>query len=249
MRGFFFLLLLSNLIYLVVQYIGGTSSMETDPYRGVKFEKNKLTLLSELAPEKRPALRDGVKPEPGLAPWPEEESTIEEKPAETASEAPGKQCMRVGGIRSEAQLRSLRESLQKLGAEDFRKGGEAAGTSVNSKYWVMLPPYPDLNKAIEAAAELNAMKIKDFFVVRSGDYENAVSLGVFSTRANAQRRLEQIAALKGTKLEAKIEEIGTSAASDYFWLSFKLGDEASPAKIRGMLHKQGSTSMKEVPCE
>lgn len=252
MRGLFLLLLLSNLVYLVVQFASGTSDTDTDPYRGVTFEKKGLTLLSELPPEKRPALREGVKPEPGLAPWPEEEAPAKESEtaaADTAAKAEV-HCMRVGGIRNETQLKSLRQSLRKLGAEGFLKGGEAGtAANANNKFWVMLPPYPDLNKATEAAATLKSMKIKDFFVVRSGEYANAVSLGVFSTRENAERRKAQITALKGSKLVTKIETIGSSADGDYFWLSFKLGEDASPAKIRGMLHRQGLSQFKDISCE
>ncbi len=250
MRGLFVLLLLSNLIYLIVQFVSGTSDTDTDPYRGVTFEKKGLTLLSELPPEKRPALREGVKPEPGLAPWPEEEVPAKESDTvadDTAVKAEA-HCIRVGGIRSETQLQNLRQSLRKLGAEGFLKGGEAGAVS-NSKFWVMLPPYPDLNKATEAAATLKSLKVKDFFVVRSGEYANAVSLGVFSTRANAERRKAQINALKGSMLVAKIEAIGSSVDGDYFWLSFKLGDDASPAKIRGMLHRQGLSQLKDVSCK
>jgi hypothetical protein len=251
MRGLFLLLLLSNLIYLAVLFFTGTSDTELDPYRGVTFEKKGLTLLAELPPEKRPALRAGIKPEPGLAPWPEEEAPNKESETAAADtqSATEARCLRVGGIRSENQLQSLRLSLRKLGAEEFHKGGEAGAASGNTKFWVMLPPYPDLNKATEAAGALKAMKVKDFFVVRNGEYANAVSLGVFSTRARAQRRLEQISTLKGRKLKAKIETIGSSTSSEYFWLSFKLGDEASPAKIRGMLHRQGLSKLEEISCK
>jgi hypothetical protein len=251
MRGLFILLLLSNLIYLVVQFVTGTSDTELDPYRGVTFEKKGLTLLSELAPDKRPALREGVKPEPGLAPWPEEEVPAKESETATAKAetAVKDHCMRVGGIRSETQLQNLRQSLRKLGAEGFHKGGEAGAAGGNTKFWVMLPPYPDLNKATEAATTLKSMKVKDFFVVRSGEYANAVSLGVFSTRENAERRKAQITALKGSKLVTKIETIGSSADGDYFWLSFKLGEDANPAKIRGMLHRQGLSQLKDVSCK
>lgn len=252
MRGLFFLLLLSNLIYLAVQYVGGTSEMEMDPYRGVKFEKKGLALLSELPADKRPALRDGVKPEPGLAPWPEED-VKEEKTADATNEGAKPAvdvCMRVGAIRNESQLQTLRQSLRKLGADEFKSGGDTTGSKASSKYWVMLPPYPDLDKATEAAAALKALQVKDFFVVRSGEYQKAVSLGVFSTRERAERRQAQIAGLQDGKWSAKIEEIGGGAATgDYFWISFKLGNETSLAKVRNVLHKQGLTEFKEIGCE
>lgn len=252
MRGLFFLLLLSNLIYLAVQYLGGTSDVELDPYRGVKFEKKGLALLSELSVDKRPALREGIKPELGLAPWPEEERK-EETAADAASEEVKTAvpvCMRVTAIRNESQLQNLRQNLRKLGAEEFKSGSDATGSKANSKYWVMLPPYPELNKAMEVAAALKALQIKDFFVVRSGEHTKAVSLGVFSTRERAERRVAQLAELEGGKWQAKIAEIGGgSSDSNYLWMSFKLGDETSPAKVRSVLHKQGLAKFKEIGCE
>ncbi len=248
MRGLFLLLLISNLIYFSVLYFGGTTDAELDPYRGVRVENKGLTLLKELPPEKRPQLREGIKPEPGLAPWPEDESTAENA-ADGTEDKSETRCMRVGGIRNQTQLQSLRKNLEKLGAEAFQKGGEVGGVSASSKFWVMLSPYPDMNKATEAAAALKAVKIKDFFVIRSGEHKNAVSLGVFSTRERAQRRLTQIARLKGGNWKPKIEEIGSAAKDEQFWLSFRLSDEASPAKIRGSLHQQGLSQIKEIGCK
>ncbi|MFO7643396.1 MAG: hypothetical protein R6W95_03340, partial [Desulfosarcina sp.] len=45
--------------------------------------------------------------------------------------------------------------------------------------------------ADEAAAMLDGKSVKDFFIVRSGEYENAVSLGVFSGPERARSRSEQ----------------------------------------------------------
>ncbi len=251
MRGLFILLLLSNLIYLALQYINGTPDAELDPYRGVRMEKKGLTLLSELTPDKRPPLRDGVTPEPGLAPWAEEESQDAVVPVatDTTDAKTAVQCLRVSGIRSETQLKSLRRGLQELGADAFQTGSESVSVTANVKYWVMLPPYPSLAKATETAAALQAVKIKDFFVVRNGEYENAVSLGVFSTRERAEWRKAQIAELKGGQWKAKIEEMGSASEGEYFWISFHQGEEANPTRIRAALRKQGLSQIKEIGCE
>lgn len=252
MRGLFILLLLSNLVYLALQYVNGTSDTELDPYRGVQMEKKGLTLLSELPSDKRPPLRDGIEPDPDLAPWAEQEQTDVATAAvieETGDSKTTVQCLRVSGIRSEEQLQILRKSLQELGVDAVETGSESASVKADIKYWVMLPPYPSLTKATETAAALQAVKIKDFFVVRNGEYENAVSLGVFSTRERAERRKAQIAELKDGQWQAKIEEIGSATEGEYFWLSFRQGEEVNPTRIRAALRKQGLSQLKEIECK
>jgi len=247
MRGMFLLLLLSNLVYLAWQYLGPGADAGMDPYRGVTFKSKGLELLSELPPDKRPALREGVKPAPGMAPWAEDD--VAESPAKVAeglAATEGMRCMRVAGIGNEAQLRKLQKALKALKASAIQQGSEV-GQAANGKFWVMLPPYPNLDKATEAAAILKQHNIKDFFVVRSGDYENAVSLGVFSTRERAERRNKQISALKIGLKAPKVEAIGSPA--EHYWLSFSLGEGANPAKIRSMLKKQGVIQVTDIRCQ
>ncbi len=243
MRGLFYLLLLSNLVYFTVLYINGTEDTELDPYRGIRFEKKNLTLLSELPVGERPPLREGVKPEPGLAPWAEE--IAEDRPDSSAGRS-SPQCMRVSKISSKTKLQELQIALQKLGVGQFANGADSpAGGAL--RYWVMLPPYPNQNKATEAAAALKAMGIRDFFVIRNGEYGNAVSLGVFSTRERAKRRQAQIGRLKGRKWKVKIEKIGGPSSTENLWLSFRLSNKTE--QVREVLRKQGLSSVKEISCK
>jgi len=247
MRGMFLLLLLSNLVYLTWQYFGPGADAGMDPYRGVPSQSKGLELLSDLSSDKRPALREGVKPAPGMAPWAEEEvAETQAKVAEGLAAAEGMRCMRVAGIGNEAQLRKLQQALKRVNATEIKQGSEASKEQ-SGKFWVMLPPYPNLDKATEAAAILNKHEIKDFFVVRSGDYENAVSLGVFSTRERAERRHGQLAALKIGLKAPKIEAIGSPA--EHYWLSFTLGADANPTKVRAMLKKQGVIQVTDIRCQ
>ncbi|GLS06255.1 hypothetical protein GCM10007860_34310 [Chitiniphilus shinanonensis] len=59
-----------------------------------------------------------------------------------------------------------------------------------AKVWVYIPPQASLEDAKKKAAELEALGIEDYFVVNNGGrWQNAVSLGVYSTREAADRRL------------------------------------------------------------
>lgn len=60
-------------------------------------------------------------------------------------------------------------------------------------YWVYIPPLPGKVEADRKAGELRALGINEFFVVQeTGANHFAISLGVFSTEAAANERLEKL---------------------------------------------------------
>ncbi|WP_255988815.1 SPOR domain-containing protein [Chitinolyticbacter albus] len=62
-----------------------------------------------------------------------------------------------------------------------------------AKVWVYVPPLADEETARRKAEELQGLGIDDYFVVNNGGrWQNAVSLGVYSTREAAERRLAML---------------------------------------------------------
>lgn len=61
-------------------------------------------------------------------------------------------------------------------------------------YWVYLPSAANRPAALETSRRLGEKGLTDYFVTTTGTNPNAISLGVFSTRANAERRQAQIKA-------------------------------------------------------
>lgn len=57
-------------------------------------------------------------------------------------------------------------------------------------YWVLVPPLPDRQAAIALFRELDEQGVESY-VVPDGEQENAVSLGLFRSRASAERLLAQ----------------------------------------------------------
>lgn len=117
-------------------------------------------------------------------------------PAQTASPAnpPAKEaltCFAWRGILP-ADLPNVRKKLAGLNL-----GGEIrpeiAASDSPTRFWVYIPPRASLAEAQKKADELKALGISDFFVVNDGsEWRNAVSLGLFSAREGAERRLSDL---------------------------------------------------------
>lgn len=242
MRGLFLLLLLTNLAFFAWQFVahnaeqGGDGNIMTVPPLN-----EGLTLLSELDQEQRPSLHEGTgeaafansRKEVSQLPTSSqvmegEAGSTEDVSSETEPTAGAEEavCLSVEGIEAESALQQLLELLKRNDITVLTQG-EKQGTKTN--YWVMLPPYANRKKADEAAGILAAKKIKDFFIVRSGEYQNAVSLGVFSTRDRAKSRYEQIVALKVRLRRPKIEAIAIPAKR--YFVTFSVDDERSAGLI------------------
>ncbi|TJZ72056.1 SPOR domain-containing protein [Chitiniphilus eburneus] len=70
---------------------------------------------------------------------------------------------------------------------------QAVQSAEQAKVWVYIPPQQTLDDAKKKAAELESLGIEDYFVVNNGGrWQNAVSLGVYSTRDAAERRLTML---------------------------------------------------------
>ena len=101
-------------------------------------------------------------------------------------------CERIGPIREAEAAASLRARLGALSAAAEVK--EVEEMQIRG-YWVYLPQSVDREAALALARQLAAGGIRDYYVVTAGANENTISLGMFSDRINADKRVQQIAAL------------------------------------------------------
>ena len=101
-------------------------------------------------------------------------------------------CERIGPLREAEAAASLRARLGTLSAAAEVK--EVEEMQVRG-YWVYLPPSADREAALALARQLAAGGVRDYYVVTAGDNENTISLGMFQDRVNADKRVQQIAAL------------------------------------------------------
>jgi len=252
-RGFFFLLLLSNVSLVAWQYFEERSKNEiVDVYRGIAMVNNGLTLISELPEQRRPKLREAEQPERdtsavGAAPT-EKSAEVEGEPTAAAESTTGiardSRCYRIGDIVEKESVNKLMAWLRKNGASAIEQGQQQIK---RSNYWVILPAYASREKANEAAEILLAKRIRDFFIVRSGDHENAISLGVFSTRERAERRYAQIVELKARLRKPKIESVERPAIR--YQVTYKLKGEQPMERLVSYLKQAQLPAAEEISCK
>lgn len=207
MKRFFLLLLVANAILF------GWWQMKETPQpaapAAMKAESGKpLRLLSEVAESERPARKSSAIPsvaEAPVSPPEQAEPVVARTPADGNEDGGPVNCYRVEGFEDRQAALAGREALRRLGAEV----GEPVEISESlTRYWVLLPPFSTRRAAERVIARLNGAGLKDHYLIAQGEYKQGISLGLFSSKAAARRRLEAAAALK---LRGQIKETTLSS--------------------------------------
>ena len=96
-------------------------------------------------------------------------------------------CLRWSGFSIE-QAKVARSRISSLGLTATEKGG-----AEGAKVWVYIPPQPSLERAKSKAQEVVDLGVEDYFVVNNGGkWQNAISLGIYSSHEAAERRLAEL---------------------------------------------------------
>ncbi|MBB5193009.1 hypothetical protein HNQ50_003763 [Silvimonas terrae] len=133
-------------------------------------------------------------PEPTAAPTPvKTAATPTPAPVAQVTTSGPQVCLRWTGLTGDqADTARTRLKALKIVANEQNLGA-------NAKVWVYIPPQPDLDAAKRKAEQLAELQIDDYFVVNNGSkWQNAISLGVYSTHEAGERRLADLRA-KGVK--------------------------------------------------
>jgi hypothetical protein len=169
MRAFFLLLVLANLAYFAYGRVafegGGTESLISQLQ--VAAEKIKLLKAMQQVPADKPQL-------PGKAVLP--------APPKTATAAPTA-CLEWGIFAGPGVARAERAlaSLELPEGQVERTVTDAGG------YWVHMSPLKNKAEVDRKVRELRDLGVTEFFVVQdTGQWRNAISLGIFRTDEAAQ---------------------------------------------------------------
>lgn len=120
-----------------------------------------------------------------------------ESSAPVVQQRPSQQCIRISGL-SEADGLNVVES--RLRALEVGVARQQVDVVLRTDYQVIVGPFASSDLARN---ELQAIAAKglDSYVVTSGRYENALSLGVFSNQQGAERKVNE---LDGLNIESDI---------------------------------------------
>ena len=128
------------------------------------------------------------------------------------SEADQPWCYSLGPAKEPEQIQALKKQLQQWQYSPWQRKSQEAG---RKGYWVLMPPLASRSAARQMVTELKSRKIKDYFLIATGEKANGISLGVFSTFEAAHRRINQ---LKELGFEAQWEEVRLPV--DEYWLDW-----------------------------
>ena len=84
-------------------------------------------------------------------------------------------------------------------------------------FWIYLAPQDSLGGAMQAIEDLKKKGIKDYRLIETGDLRHAISLGLFSTQASVNRRLNE---LKDKGYQPIV--VPYRAATVIYWLDVKV---------------------------
>lgn len=125
--------------------------------------------------------------------------TSERQPAATTTPAQT-QCIRITGLTGDDQAQVIQA---RLGALEVVSERQTRMDVVRSDYWVVLGPFDSQAVARDRLAELQSAGIESF-LIGQGDLAGGISLGLFSTNANAQRRQQE---MLDQDINARIERV------------------------------------------
>lgn len=115
----------------------------------------------------------------------------------------------------------------------------------NIGYWVYIPPLKDKAAVTQKIAQLKARGVEEYFVVQeAGEWQHAISLGVFKSSDAAQKFLESLAA-KDVR-SAKIGERASKLKATVF--VFNGVDDTVVDKLNELKKDFPAADLKKLAC-
>lgn len=239
-------LLLANALLFAWMRWGGT--LTADPEALVaqaELHADKVILLKEIPPSKAAPLPSVAAPAPAAA------STVaaaESAPAlaprlsDVLANPPQiKQCLFWG----EFSGSGLADARQKL--SELHLGARLQTSTIEhaTGFWVYMAPLKSQAAVQRKIAQLKALGVNDYFVVQeAGEWQRAISLGVFRTERAAENYLDSLR--KQGVRTAKVSERNSKLRFTQFVISD--ADAEIEAKVRNFLKEFPDSELKMSDC-
>lgn len=181
-------------------------------------------------------LLDGAQSAPAAASAPPE-AVASSVPATVEADS----CFEWGDF-SAKELEAAMNALKKMPA-----GSKFSSREIDRgvSYWVYIAPLKDKAEIERKLAQLKARGVADYFVVQeSGEWLNAISLGLFTTRESAQKFLEGLRAK-----DVRTAQMGERAGKNKATVLLINGlDAEMSGKLAGLQKDFPESELKRVSC-
>ena len=234
MRKIFFLLMLANAVLFAFIY-----------FDLFPWSKPAKALQAPLNPEKIRLVDMSksidIKPRGGA---PKESESIPDKSTielSVKAEANPVICFEWGDFsgsgleQASAALAGLNLSKERLSLKEIEH---------DTGYWVYMPPYKSKRMVNKKLGELKELGVNEYFVIPSGKWKYAISLGVFKTREGAQSFFDQVRS-KGVR-SARLGERASKFKTTVF--VFDGVSNEIREKVLGFQKEFATSELQELPC-
>ncbi len=123
---------------------------------------------------------------PSITPSPQQKTTTTPS---SRSHSQKTVCFRTGIFKQRSTAEKALQWLQNRGVKATLK---THGQQEKTGTWLYLPPFRNRTLARQAEQELARRGVRDYYLMTKAPWNNAISLGVFSTESNATRRLAEL---------------------------------------------------------
>ncbi|MFP4696582.1 SPOR domain-containing protein [Thiohalospira sp.] len=156
-------------------------------------------------------------------------------------ESPQPVCYALGPLTSETRDR-IKERAASSPLEIVERWD---GQRSETRYWVHLPPAPDMEGARERQEALKEAGYPDNLVVRNGELARSISLGLFAKRTNAEDLRDR---LKDDGFDARIRDQERRTRAPFLGLRVPDDADEALADIREFIESEDAR-LTERPCD
>ncbi len=175
MKAFFYLLLLTNLVFLLLQWLYPYEQWAR-PSRPLAAAE-RLRLLDEGEPGAMVAEAGSLEPAAAAM------------PSEDGSQVPARLCYTLGPFKEKTEAQEVAQRFRDAGVEvSLRPSQEQEYMGM----MVYIGPHDTRKQAIEVARGLAEKGVREYIIFSDPDKMNALSLGVFGLKKNAERRVAEL---------------------------------------------------------
>ena len=227
------LLIAGNVVlFLWIQYGDSGRNAAQQPQRKPDF--GEIRLLRETEVPESPMPEQPASPEPDqevlAASVPQQQpSSVPEQVLvvpEPETAAASVYCGELGPLRSRNMAEGYRRVLSRSEVTtvqvEARPGQEITG------YWAMIPALPDVASAESILKKLRAAGLEDLWLIRNGELENAISLGLYTEKLYARRHARNV-----RKMGFEPVVVPKKKKARVYWVVFSGIDEAVLKEFEG----------------